>query len=200
MVLVFLIAGQQGSGKDSLADHLISKYPHLNVEKISFASPLKMMCVELTRAFYDIDFPLEYFHNPIEKEKIRPEFQFQGKPLTLRAVMQHFGTEVCRRFLSPDVWVDAAKAKMKRDRSAIYIVTDCRFQNEVDIFEKTDDEFKAVSFKITGRTSSDALAKHASEAELATMKTTWTYGNTGTLNQLFEAGEAVFRDFVGVEL
>ena len=189
---VLLLVGKQGSGKDSLADHLIHKYKQFAIEKISFAAPLKWMCRDLIKSFYDVDLPIEFFYDPVEKEKERPPHLFKGKPLTIRAVLQHFGTETCRNFLGPDVWVDAAMNTIVCKHSDVYIVSDCRFQNEVSRFQDRSDKFKTISLKINGRTS-NPLSTHASEIEIDSMKTDYVYENTGTLEQLFEFGDSLFE-------
>lgn len=191
---VLLLVGKQGSGKDSLADHLIHKYKQFAIEKISFAAPLKLMCRDLIKS-YGVDLPIEFFYDPVEKEKERPPHLFKGKPLTIRAVLQHFGTETCRNFLGPDVWADAVMNKIVHGHSDGYIVSDCRFQNEVSRFQDRSDNFKTISLKITGRTS-NPLSTHASEMEIDSMKTDYVYENTGTLEQLFEFGDSLFERLV----
>lgn len=56
------------------------------------------------------------------------------EPITIRQLMQYFGTEVCRRFIGENVWINATLNNLK----GYTIVSDLRFRNELDAIHKND--------------------------------------------------------------
>lgn len=51
-------------------------------------------------------------------------------PMTGRDVMQYFGTNICRRMYN-NVWVDATIRRIIQEGSALAVISDIRFPNEV---------------------------------------------------------------------
>jgi len=129
MVLIGLLAKKQ-HGKDTTADHLVKNY---NFEKIAYATPLKNVCKEL------FDFNEEQLYGD-EKEKID---DFWG--ITPRGAFQYVGTELVRKqmgVLLPEVgdafWVKVMERKLMNDNNLDknIVISDVRFQNEVDLIKK----------------------------------------------------------------
>lgn len=54
-----------------------------------------------------------------------------GKPMTVRQVLQFVGTELLRLQLDPDVWIKSVYRRSYQENS-IVVVADCRFPNEAD--------------------------------------------------------------------
>jgi hypothetical protein len=51
--------------------------------------------------------------------------------MTAREVLQYFGTEIVRKMYSP-AWAKATLNKIKREQPLLAIITDCRFEDELD--------------------------------------------------------------------
>jgi len=136
------IVGKAGSGKDTVADHLCKEHHFI---KMSFAAPLKKVVGDL------FDMSHDQLNNQDQKEKEDPRYGF-----TPRWILQHFGTEVCRR-LYPNIWVDylirqyeEEKKKLIETKNDPYlhhdqcpwvrevkvVVSDVRFLNEVEAIRK----------------------------------------------------------------
>jgi len=55
----------------------------------------------------------------------------ESGPMSAREVLQHFGTDICRRMYG-DCWVLATRNKIKKEQPEIALVGDVRFRNEVE--------------------------------------------------------------------
>jgi len=119
------LVGKAGSGKDTVADHLVEKHGFI---KASFAAPLKRVVGDL------FDMTPEQLNDQDKKEVLDRRYGF-----TPRWLLQHFGTEVCRK-LYPNIWVDYLMRSYAKDkeqalsiRRAVvprWVVSDTRFLNE----------------------------------------------------------------------
>lgn len=124
---VIAIAGFISSGKDSVADYLITQHGY---KKISFASSLK----DSVAAIFGWDRTLlDGF--TMESRKWREEVdqwwaaRLNMPNLTPRWILQHWGTEVCRTHFHNDIWVASVENQLRRTDDNI-VITDCRFKNE----------------------------------------------------------------------
>ena len=108
--MIIGIIGVAGSGKDTAADYLVSKY---GFTKVSFAAILKNM---LSVA------GLPEPSNRDDKEKIVEGFDF-----TWREAAQTLGTE-WGRSLDENIWVKLTMASLEDGKN--YVFSDVRFDNE----------------------------------------------------------------------
>jgi hypothetical protein len=121
MKLVGLL-GTKGVGKDTVADYMVS---HYNFEKRAFASPIKEACAIL------FQLPISKFEG---EDKEVCDVHHHG--LSPRQMMQLLGTDFFRDQVSQDFWIDHFKKwYAARDSSRPVVVTDVRFQNEVDVIK-----------------------------------------------------------------
>lgn len=116
MVLIG-IAGQKGVGKDTVADFLVA---HYGFHKHAFADPIKEAVVTL----FQLD-PMQMLGD--NKEKIDPRHN-----LSPRQMMQIVGTDMFRNMVSQDFWTNHFKRWYLERESDNIVVSDVRFQNEVD--------------------------------------------------------------------
>lgn len=125
------VVGFIGSGKGAVGD-ILSKF---NFEKISFASHLK----DVTSVMFgwdrnllegDTDESREFREevDPFWSDKLERKF-------TPRLALQLMGTEVGRNVFGENIWIHSLENKIK-DVSKHYVVTDVRFQNEIDWIRK----------------------------------------------------------------
>lgn len=132
---IIAITGKAGSGKDTIAQYLCSRY--LNTYTESFAAPLKRACAE---AF---GIPLEDFHSTIRKELTNPLWG-----VSPRKIAQFVGTEMFRESLknlipgAESFWVNRMSkllaGQLATETDGIYdsddniVIPDLRFQNEYE--------------------------------------------------------------------
>lgn len=171
---ILAITGRKQSGKDSLGNFLVSNAtelfgPGFVVRRFGFADPLKEMVSNL------FGVPLEWMHGS-EKDKNRlttvcwghlPHFDRENEvngrgsdSLTVRELLQQFGTEVVRR-MSEDAWVNALHRKIERDGLCdLAVIPDCRFPNEILAVK----EWGGKAIRLTR--NQEAKAEHESEWSL----------------------------------
>jgi len=120
------VVGFIGSGKGAVGD-ILSK---LNFEKISFASHLK----DVTSVMFGWDRKLlegDTVESREFREKIDPFWSKKlNREFTPRLALQLMGTEVGRNVFGADLWIHALENKIDKDEN--YVITDVRFQNEID--------------------------------------------------------------------
>ncbi len=99
-----------------------SLFPYVKV--YHFADYLKKICVEL----FDLT-PQQVYGTDDDKNTETPY------DMTAREFLQYFGTDVMRK-IKDTIWVDRAIKTIKEEESAVAIIPDVRFPNEVDAIHK----------------------------------------------------------------
>jgi len=137
--------GRKGVGKDFVADcfeSAIKQYGGYEsfpkVAKGAFADPIKEFLVNnlgVDRArIYGNDqdkvTPTEYRWEQMPDFVMRTNQGKQGQ-MTIRDLMQVFGTELCRNIWDKQIWVKAMRRRMLATSADYFIITDVRFPNEV---------------------------------------------------------------------
>jgi len=147
--LVVGIAGEAGSGKDTVCDYLVSEH---NFTKLAMAGPLK----EIVSKVFPL-IPREHLYGPSPLRSI-PNSEYplagacmqcgsamkmtggkwvcrcgfsHGPSLTPRLALQTLGTEWGRR-LYEDVWVDYLFSEVRSRPVGKFCISDSRFPNEVN--------------------------------------------------------------------
>lgn len=122
------ICGFIGSGKDTVAEYLVSQHGFV---RESYAEPLK----DAVAAVFH--WPRDWLEGKTTeqrswREQIDPWWaQRLALPhLTPRWVLQQWGTEVCRRSFHDHIWIASMEHKMAQTTHNI-VISDCRFPNEI---------------------------------------------------------------------
>lgn len=183
------IHGFKQSGKDTLGRLLVEEYGY---RRIAFADRLK----EAVSIIFSV--PREHLFGTEEdknrltavrwidlrevdrKERSDPEF------LTVRELMQTFGTEVCRRHI-PDIWF----RYLPEDDSRPLVVTDLRFLNEAEFLKSRG----AVLIEVI-RKGLNAQG-HESEAGLPPGLCDHTIENDSSLEDFLNRGRQLFDRIAG---
>jgi len=122
------VAGFIGSGKDTIADYLIT---FKGFKRVSFAGPLK----DAISAIFSWDRELLEGSTKYSREwrdQVDPWWaeRLQIPNLTPRYVLQQWGTEVGRRAFHDDIWIASIENKLRSAKDNI-VISDCRFPNEL---------------------------------------------------------------------
>lgn len=136
------IIGKKESGKDTFGDYLVKNY---QFQKYSFALPLKKVCKEL----FLLDDTQLVDHTLKETIDIRWN-------MTPRQMLQKVGTDLIRNNINEDFWIKHFHFWYKQNKGNI-VITDCRFQNEVDIIK----ELGGIIIKLNRKTN--GIDQHISE-------------------------------------
>jgi len=99
------------------------------------------------------------------KWKDLPRPSMKKGNLTAREFMQYFGTDVCRK-INPNVWTSACINRIETEQSAMSVIGDCRFGNEVEAIKRVGGKV----VRLTRKVSED---KHPSETALDKDKFDW---------------------------
>lgn len=126
--MIIGIAGFIGSGKDTIADYLIT---FKGFRRMSYAEPLK----DAISAIFGWDRELLEGTTKYSREwrdQVDPWWaeRLDIKHLTPRWVLQQWGTEVGRRAFHDDIWIASIENKLRSVKDNI-VISDCRFPNEL---------------------------------------------------------------------
>jgi hypothetical protein len=166
------ITGSKGSGKDTVAAHLMSAH---FFNRVGLADPMKEML------HYGLGIPMDVLHGaPQDKEA---PWRY-GK--SVRQLLQTLGTEWGREIVSQRLWLDRAlEHTIPTYEGACgapcrWVVTDVRYLNEAEVL-------RAAGFQIVRinrpRCTGDG---HASETEMAQIEADHTLTNDDTLDALYQ--------------
>ena len=116
-MMIIGVVGKKFSGKDTFADYLCQ---HYSFEKKAFASSLKKVCMA---AFHLTE---EQLTIPELKEKID---DYWGR--SPRELMQFVGTDLFRNHFDKEIWTKNMYLELKGNRFKNIVVSDVRFENEM---------------------------------------------------------------------
>lgn len=177
-LLIILLCGAAGVGKDELASHIKKKY---NAKRFAYANKLKEFTKEITMVLFGKDnelSELETFYNKKEKvyfcsAKKTPddEVKTTTNSVTPRKLLQTIGNKA-RDILDPAIWcvpvwkeIEKYARSLKFSERDIVVITDCRYKNEIEYIKKRVLEYPLeevlidlITIKLirsTGRTDSD---------------------------------------------
>lgn len=117
------IIGAIGSGKDTIADYLIAEH---GFKKLSFARRVK----DAAAAVFGWDRVLLEGASPQSREWREQVDPFWD--LSPRQALQKIGTEMFRQHVRDDIWIKGVEKDLATEPSQNFVITDCRFQNEID--------------------------------------------------------------------
>lgn len=146
---VIAFTGKKGVGKNFVADitrNLLEKTyidagsrSTFKVEYAAFADPMKKFLIE------NVGVDAVKIHGN-DKEKNTPTgYRWENFPswlqqkfgktegdVTIRHTMQIFGTELNREIWDREIWVKAMQRRIAASAADWLLITDCRYQNEID--------------------------------------------------------------------
>lgn len=138
------LAGRKWSGKDTSADYLVRRY---GFTKYAFAGPLKGFC----RDIFDLDH--------VQLYGVKRDVKDARYDLTPRQLMQKFGSDFLRDMIDRDFWIKFFVRWAQKQQRPI-VVSDVRFQNELDIIKSLGGHVIKLERKDAGHISDDP---HSSE-------------------------------------
>jgi hypothetical protein len=208
MKTLILISGKMRSGKNQFADflnvHLMGKGQ--SVRQDLFASDLKKGCSEdfaymMSQINDQVDkIKEELRYSTIDKKSLmganemldqltvkHNENWYEDKTLISRLLLQTYGTQIFRDRINVNHWVDQVINRTIECDNDFTLVTDARFQNEIERVEEvcSKNGIRVVSIRIERDIPQNNLYTHDSEKGLDNFKE-WTHviNNNGTLDDL----------------
>lgn len=132
------VTGRKKSGKDTIGKYLIDNHGFV---RVAFADSLKKACKHI------FGFTDEQLYDDTLKEVV--DEYWQHSP---REILQKVGTELFRielprlcKNISSDIWIRSVDRKIKKLRSeghTRFVITDVRFDNELEYITKLQDYIK----------------------------------------------------------
>ena len=194
------IGGAMRSGKDAVADYLVSEYGFV---KFQMSEPL---CDALLALNPLIDAPpahrvtlsdgsWTYLSYPTRLSKLHALLDGDWTELKripeVRSLLQRLGTDVGRDMISPDVWVEAMRRRIleqyRGDIAANYdtliVVTGIRFENELELITHLGGR----GLFLSRRPEKPEAHSHKSESSLYASDFDFHIRNNGTIPELHEA-------------
>ena len=134
--MIIGICGFIGSGKDTIADFLVS---HHGYRRESFASTLK----DAVASVFGWDRIM--LEGTTKASRVWREQEDEwwserlGIKVTPRLVLQLWGTDVCRKAYHDDIWIASLENKLRKIEDDI-VISDCRFPNEIQAIKNLGGE------------------------------------------------------------
>jgi hypothetical protein len=155
---ILAIAGKAGAGKDTMADVLVKKH---GFTRVALADPLRELCSKVFKMDYNMFLDhdkkdkeintiiLDYHHIDKIREIVQNEWgytvsydmrenmeeYYDEEFETPRDILRCIGTKLLRNCVSRDIWIELAINKIRTIGPKI-VITDCRFENEREAFER----------------------------------------------------------------
>lgn len=167
------VAGPKGSGKDTFANRFQLFQPCL---RRAFADPLKQVCKEMYLLSE------EQLHDPEAKEQVDERWG-----LSPRQMFQRFGTDYVRNQVDENFWIKHFEMWYRQQPAGSnVIVTDVRFQNEVDLIHRLGGKVVYIyrPFNFEQKTPVD---NHISETEALQLSgVDYHIDNCGSLQRFYQ--------------
>ena len=186
--MIIGICGLIGSGKDTIADHLVDDHSFV---KLSFADKLKDSVATM------FDWNRDLLDGKTEqsrkwREQMDPFWSMELKhEVTPSLVLQKFGTECMRDGFYDGIWVSLVKKKLKDNPQINWVIPDVRFENEANMIQELGGEVwwvKRGQLPMWFRMYQDIGQKpkdvHASEWAWANTNFNAVFENNATINSL----------------
>lgn len=187
--LLLSLSAWKGSGKDTVADHLVSEY---NFKKISFAAKLK----DMVASTYNV--PREFMDLPSQKEQPLlnlPAIPSDGFTETIHQMLRAelssgFWTPraLCilegsiKRAVHSNYWVKEAIREIGSNPTQNFVITDMRYKTEADTINMFYPENKVIRIhRFDSSPTTDP-----SERDMDDYRPYWTLKNTETKEDLYD--------------
>ena len=163
--MIIGLCGEQGSGKDTVANILISEYGFV---KLTFASTLKDVVAIL------FSWPRDLLEGLTEESRLWRETvdDFWSTKLSIpsftpRKALQMIGTDLFRIHFNNDIWINIIENKigamLKNNPNTNIVISDCRFTNEFSLIKQFSDSY--IIMILREKNNSINKLYHSSETE-----------------------------------
>jgi hypothetical protein len=128
--MIVAFSGLKGSGKDTAASVLVAEY---GFTKIAFADAVRQMALIIDPK---IPFNHSWGSDVVNLSQLVAQFgwdKIKREVPEVRRLLQVIGTDAVRLLVGENVWVDILARRYPdiADENSRYVITDCRFDNEV---------------------------------------------------------------------
>jgi len=194
---IVLISGKLQSGKNTAAEYIktLLEDKGKSVKTDLFAKSVKDGCkedfkklAEVLNTFVDDILTSELFSseiciNILRKLRISDENWYENKTDITRVLLQIYGTDIFRKRVSIDYWVDDFIKRIANKKCDYLLVTDVRFLNEIEGIFKSGHEIITIRINRNIETKSEHISETALDNYLF-----WNHviENNDTKDELFK--------------
>ena len=191
--MIIGITGAIGSGKDTIADYLIE---HHGFMRLSFAGKVK----DVAALVFGWD--RELLEGRTKESRAWREVVDPFWGLSPRTALQRIGTEMFRDQIHPETWIKTVQKQIMSAPDRNYVITDCRFENEVGAILDLGGQIWAVSRGEEPVWAAEARAGsvcpqgiHSTDWNVYWLqnKASMKINNSSTLDDLYTAIERAFH-------
>jgi hypothetical protein len=169
--MIIGLTGYARSGKDTVADFLVTDYDFL---KVSFADPIREALIRLDPI---IAFGEGLRVNLSQALRTMEWNDLKNYSTDIRSLMQRFGTEVGREMFGENFWVDLAIKSAENAEDVVF--ADVRYPNEAEAVKAKGGVMVRVTKPDVGPVNG-----HISDKALDDYAVDFTISNNGTLAEL----------------
>jgi len=195
--MLLSICGLKGSGKDTIGDYLVTQHGFI---RYHFADALK----DIVSLIFGWKRHLLEGSTQESREFREKKDEWWSKKLdrfiTPRMVLQQMGTELFRDNFHKDIWRLIVERKIKENEGKNIVITDCRFQNEIQFIRSYGGKILFVyrnlpNWFIPYKKCIIDIPKHihASESEWIRTDFDCEIDNNSTYENLYEQVETFLR-------
>lgn len=162
MADIIALMGNKGAGKDTVAKYINrNNVVYDNVVIMSFADALKDAVSAIFNFRRDLLEGLTDESRKWRETEIPYLSDVMHTRVTPRYLLQQIGTNILRKHLYNDIWVDSVLVKIrlledlasKNRQRNLYVITDCRFANEIFKLQSSGNNVKYVEVDRRSRNS-----------------------------------------------
>lgn len=196
--MIISLSGLIGSGKDTVAEYLISEF---GFRKESFAGTLK----DAVAAIFGWDREMlegKTAEARAQREQVDKWWsdRLAIPHLTPRWALQYFGTDVCRKHFNNDIWLASLEYKLNGLAGQDVVISDSRFTNELIMLKNAGAQTVHVKrgpnpdwwetaqkahYVASAADTMESLGIHRSEWDWAGYKFDVILANDGSLAELY---------------
>lgn len=198
---ILLVGGKLTSGKDAFADHLVANHGFV---KLGMSDILAHALYTLNPWVWDVDEDLKLRGSLYRYQDLvdRVGYVEAKKVDEVRRLLQVLGTEVGRKILGENVWVDGVRNKIQSlldEGHHGIVITGIRFPNELSLEEDhhLDNGYNIVTSVWMERPGLPDAASHASESSVTREEFEYELLNDKTLKDLYTAADALLERIEG---
>lgn len=191
--MIIGICGFQSAGKDTIAHLLINKY---GFKKLSFAGALK----DIVSIMFG--WPRDKLEGLTKEDREWRETidtwwaqKLQMPQLTPRYVLQYIATDLFRNHFHHEIWITIVEKQLNQfNQFDNIVITDCRFENEINLLINYGAKIIHVYKEIPGWVDKYKMGEevkeiekmHRSEYEWIRCHNDYYISNNGTIDELYE--------------
>lgn len=179
--MIIGLSGYAQTGKDTVAEHLISKY---NYKRVAFADPIRKALYTLDPLVEVGEFRAVHLSSAVDSMGWEETKRLSKET---RRLLQVLGTEVGRNMFGPDFWVNQGMSNVSKFDNKVF--TDVRFPNEYKAIKAREGIIIRIVKPGTG-----AVNLHASETALDNFSFDATIVNDGSKQDLYDKIDKVIKE------